>query len=57
MTNEEKNLTLALQKIEELNALIVGNEFEFYISKHTIPIKFELLRQLENLKHTLELCF
>ena len=51
MINGEIDLTIALQKIEELNALIVGNKFEFYISKHIIPIKFELLRQLKNLKH------
>jgi hypothetical protein len=56
MTSVEKNLTTALQKIEELNDLIVGNEYELYLSKHTIPIKFELSRQLKNLKHTLELC-
>jgi len=56
MTSVEKNLTTALQKIEELNDLIVGNEYELYLSKHIIPIKFELSRQLKNLKDTLELC-
>ena len=42
-------LTLASHHIEDLVALLEDNPYRPYIYQHLNPIKYELLRQLNNL--------
>lgn len=50
MTPEQK-LERGLESIEELSAIVENNEYEQFFVSHLLPIKFELQRQLTNLKH------
>jgi len=50
--NQETKLILGLQQIENLNALIVDNEYQKYLHLHLTIIQVELQRQLTNLKHS-----
>ena len=50
MTTEQK-LEKAFQNIEELSTILENNEYEQFFVSHLIPIKFELQRQLTNLKY------
>jgi hypothetical protein len=49
MENEVK-LILALQQIDNVSNLVVGNEYEHFMVSHLLPLKFELERQLLNTK-------
>jgi len=46
MTKKEK-LTLALTHLDNMTKLVEGNLWEGFLSSHIIPIKFEIIRQLE----------
>ena len=50
--NQQTKLLLALQQIENLNALIEDNEYQKYLHLHLTIIQVELQRQLTNLKHS-----
>ena len=42
-------LTLASHHVEDLVALLEDNPYKSYMYQHLNPIKYELLRQLNNL--------
>lgn len=48
MMSDEEKLKLALHNLEELSNIIVGNEYELFLSQHIIPIQVELKRQLSH---------
>lgn len=50
--NQRTKLLLALQQIDNLISLIVGNEYQQYLCSHLISVQVELQRQLTNLKHS-----
>jgi len=50
--NQQTKLLLALQQIENLNALIEDNEYQKYLHLHLTIIQVELQRQLTNFKHS-----
>ncbi len=52
-TNPTYILLAALQQVENLTTLLEGNEWQEYIYGHLIPIKFELERQYERHRNSL----
>ena len=50
--NEELKLILALGQIDSLTSLLKGNDYEEFIYGHLTNIKYELNRQLTNLRHS-----
>ena len=50
--NEETRLILALMQVDNLVSLTSENEWKSYLYGHLSPIKYELERQLTNLKHS-----
>lgn len=46
MKNQKENLKAALQKVQELDRLIQGMEYEDYLVSKLILIQIELKRQL-----------
>ena len=53
LMNEQIKLISAIQQIENLIALLTGNEYETYMISHLIPVQVELNRQLTNLKQSI----
>ena len=49
--NDQTKLMFALEHISHLEDLIVGNEWETYLSSNLLTIKFELERQLSQLQY------
>jgi hypothetical protein len=45
MKNDIKIL-LALQQLDNVMKLVEGNQWEIFISRHLIPVHYELRRQL-----------
>ena len=45
MTNEMKIL-LALDQLDNIMNLVKGNQWEIFFSRHLIPVRIELRRQL-----------
>jgi hypothetical protein len=50
MSDEKTNLVFALTQVENISKLLKGNEYEHYLSTHILPIKYEIIRQLSNIK-------
>ena len=50
--NQTSKLLFALQQVEGISKLMIGNEYESYMRSHLIPIHVELNRQLTNLKQS-----
>lgn len=44
--NDRTKLILALNQVENIAKLIIGNQWEGFFSSHLIPLKFELERQI-----------
>ena len=51
MINEETKLILALYQVDNLTSLLKDNEWKQFLYSHLTPIKYELERQLTNLKN------
>ena len=49
--NDQTKLMFALEHIAHLEDLIVGNEWETYLSSNLLTIKFELERHLSQLQY------
>jgi hypothetical protein len=49
--NEETKLILALYQVDNLTSLLKDNEWKSFLYSHLTPIKYELERQLTNLKN------
>jgi len=49
--NEETKLILALYQVDNLTSLLKDNEWKQFLYSHLTPIKYELERQLTNLKN------
>ena len=49
--DSKTKLILALMQVENLSALIEGNEWEMHLTQRLIPVKVELERQLSLIKH------
>jgi len=50
--NEETKLILASYQVDNLLSLLKGNAYENYMCGKLYGIKYELERQLTNLKHS-----
>jgi len=48
--NKQDKLELALQLVDQISNLVGGNEYEQFFAQHLIPIKYEIIRQLSNIK-------
>lgn len=48
--NQRENLELALRKVEELDKLVDGMEYEDYLISKIIPLQVEFKRQLGLIK-------
>jgi len=42
----EINIILALQQVENISNIVIGNQYEKFFVSHLLPIKIELQRQL-----------
>ena len=51
MRNDIKIL-LALEQLENVMTLMEGNQWEIFVSRHLIPVRCELRRQLTCLQHS-----
>lgn len=49
--NEFERLKQVFEKLDEIYALVSGNEYEKYLNYHLSVVKFEVQRQLTNLKN------
>ena len=47
---KKSKFVLALIQIENISELLKDNEYEHFFVSHLLPIKFEIERQLSNLK-------
>jgi|SaaInlV_120m_DNA_3_1039746.scaffolds.fasta_scaffold09917_7 hypothetical protein len=47
-----ENLTSALIHVDNLTSLLEDNEWRTFLYSHLLPIKYELDRQLTNIKQT-----
>jgi hypothetical protein len=45
-------MLLALDQLENVMKLVEGNQWEIFISRHLIPVRYELKRQLTCLQHS-----
>tara|TARA_B100000902_G_scaffold372786_1_gene400096 strand:- start:1774 stop:1935 length:162 start_codon:yes stop_codon:yes gene_type:complete len=52
--NEKERLIIALNQIDNITALLENNEWKNYLYNYLSPIKYELERQLANLKGTVD---
>jgi hypothetical protein len=46
--NNKSKLTDSIQKVTELIDLVKDNEYEFYLMKNLLTVKYELQRQMSN---------
>ena len=51
---ENERLIIALNQIDNVTALLENNEWKNYLYNHLSPVKYELERQLSNLKGTVD---
>jgi hypothetical protein len=50
--NNDIKILLALEQLENVMNLVEGNQWEIFISRHLIPVRCELRRQLTCVQHS-----
>ena len=50
--NEQIKLTLALMQVENIRELLKDGPYYAFFTSHLLPVRFEIERQLTNLKHS-----
>jgi len=50
--NEQIKLTLALMQVENIRELLKDGPYYGFFTSHLLPVRFEIERQLTNLKHS-----
>lgn len=50
--NQETKLILALMQIENIRELLKDGPYYAFLTSHLLPVRFEIERQLTNLKHS-----
>ena len=53
--NDDTKILLALEQLENIMKLVEGNQWEFFITKHLIPVHYELRRQLTCRQHSVKI--
>ena len=48
----QMKLTLALMQVENIRELLKEGQFSGFFTSHLLPVKYEIERQLTNLKHS-----
>lgn len=51
MMTEKERLIIALQQVDNLTKLLEGNPYECFMLGELTPIRFELQRQFDLMKH------
>jgi hypothetical protein len=53
--NNDIKILLALEQLESVMKLVEGNQWEIFISRHLIPVRCELRRQLTCTQHSVKI--
>ena len=49
---DDIKILLALEQLENVMKLVEGNQWEIFMSRHLIPVRCELRRQLTCVQHS-----
>ena len=50
--NDDTKILLALEQLENVMTLLEGNQWQMFVSRHLIPVRCELRRQLTCVQHS-----